>query len=51
MKSVYKIQVVLKYDKGNCYFTLNPIQIYDYICLNAFISLKFQTEFVEEFKM
>jgi hypothetical protein len=29
MKSVYKIQVLLKYDKNNRYFTLNLNQIYD----------------------
>jgi len=37
MKSLYKIQVVLKYDKNNCYFPLTPIQIYDYTWTNFFL--------------
>jgi hypothetical protein len=28
-KSALKIQIVLKYDKRNCYFTWRPIHIYD----------------------
>ena len=33
-KSVVKIQVSLKYDKNNGYFTYTPMYIYDNILLN-----------------
>jgi len=41
MDSVYKLPLVLKYDKGNSYFTLRPIPVYDYIWLNHFYNFKF----------
>jgi len=34
-KSVPKIQVSLKSDKNNRYFTWRPIYIYDHISLNS----------------
>jgi hypothetical protein len=34
-KSVEKIQVSLKSDKNNGYFTWRPMYIYDYISLNS----------------
>jgi hypothetical protein len=40
MKSVYKIQVLLKYNNSNCYFILSRIQIYDYVCTNPYYSFK-----------
>jgi hypothetical protein len=40
LKNVEKIQVLLKSDKNNGYFTWRPMYIYDIILLSKFLRMK-----------
>ena len=49
-KSVVKIQVSLKSDKNNGYFTWRPMYIFDHISLTSSWNEMFQTKVVEKIK-
>jgi hypothetical protein len=44
------MQVSLKYDKNNVFFTWRPMYIYDYLAQFFLEWEKFQTKFVEKIK-